>query len=115
MNERLLLRVTLLIWLGSLFALFGVQRLLLDPLPTSANLLLFLAQVAPVLAVVISLMRNSGRAAFWATMVSMLYFCHGVAQAATPDDRVVGLIEVVMSLAVFVSGLLLMRAERKSL
>ncbi len=114
MSERLLLRVTLIAWLGSLFALFGVQRLLLDPLPMPTNLILFAAQVAPVVAVVVALMRSSPRATFWASMISMLYFTHGVVQTATPDTRMIGLAEVFVSLSVFVSALLDMRRERHS-
>jgi uncharacterized membrane protein len=113
MRTRLILQATLWLWLGSLFGLLGVQRFLLDPLATGlANGTVFVVQIAPIVLVVAALTRNVGRGAFWATMASMIYFCHGVAQAAVPDGRMIGGIEIAVALGVFVSGILLMRAAR---
>ncbi len=108
------MRATLLMWLGCAFALQGVQRFLLDPLPLVSNLIVFALQIAPLLAVVIVLIRDPARGAFWASLASMLYFTLGVVQIAAPDERVVGIMEVIFSLGMFVSAMLLMRAEREA-
>lgn len=114
MNARPIMRATLLMWLGCAFALQGVQRFLLDPLPLVSNLIVFAFQVAPLLAVVVVLIRDPARGAFWATLVSMLYFTLGVVQIVAPEERIVGIMEVVFSLGMFISAMLLMRAEREA-
>lgn len=109
-----ILRASLLLWLGSLFALMGTERLLIDPVSgIVANLALLVAQLGPILLVTIVLTRDAARGAFWASLVALLYFTHGVAQAAVASERMVGTIEIVVSLGVFVSALLLLRALPK--
>ena len=109
-----ILRASLLLWLGSLFALMGTERLLIDPIAgVLANLAVLVFQLAPILVVAVVLIRDSARGAFWASLIALLYFTHGVAQTADASERLVGAIEIVVSLGVFVSAVLLLRAAPK--
>ena len=111
MNATVALRFTLLIWCGSLFALLGVERWLLDPLGSiAATAIVFAVQTAPIVAVVVVSIRNPARGAFWTTLASLLYFAHGVARVAAPTERLSGVIEIVLTLGAFTTALLLLRA-----
>jgi len=104
------LRLTLLVWLGSLFALLGVERWFIDPLGSlAANAAVFAVQTAPIVAVAALSIRDAARGALWSALVSLVYFVHGVARAAAPAERLSGLIEIAFALGAFVSALLLLR------
>lgn len=115
MNVVAVLRFTLLLWLGSLFALLGVERLLFDPLATPiATFGVFVFQTLPVLVSAPATLRNPSRGAFWSSLASMLYFVHGVAQLVTPAGRLFGMIEVGFALGAFVTSVMLMRAAPRA-
>jgi uncharacterized membrane protein len=105
--------VTLLVWLGSLFALAGIERFVLDPLRSvSTTVVVFLLQVLPILLTAPIALRRPARGAFWASLVSLLYFTDGVVAAFVPGKRLIGAIEIVLALGTFTTALLLMRAHR---
>jgi len=107
------LRFTLLVWLGSLFALLGLVRFVFEPLAsTAATLGVFLFQTLPILVSIPVTLRDAPRGAFWASLSSMLYFVHGVATLVTPEDRVLGVLETGLALGAFVTSVMLMRAAR---
>lgn len=94
-----------LLLIGSLFALTGLRQFFVNPLPgTVANLLWFLAQVLPLLLVLPGIMRLRARAFFFAALVSMLYFTHGVLLTTTPDTRAMGLWEVGVAMLLVLVG-----------
>ena len=100
---------------GSLVGITGLRHFFLDPTDSSGvNWLLFVIQILPLLAVLPGLLRASHRSAVIAALVAMLYFIHGVWLAATPELRVVGLIEVGVALALVVSSSYLARAIARS-
>ena len=106
------LRFTLLVWLGSLFALFGVERWLIDPVGSlAANTVVFAVQTAPIVAVAVLSLRDAARGALWCALASLVYFVHGIARVASPPARLSGAIEIAFALGVFVSGLLLLRVS----
>ncbi len=50
----------------------------------------------------------------WAAYLSLLYFIHGVTEAvASPDTKILGIIEIIISLTVFFSGSLYIRHVSK--
>jgi len=105
------LRFTLLVWLGSLFALFGVERWLVDPLGSfAATAAVFAVQTAPIVAVAILSIRDAARGALWGSLASLVYFVHGVAQIPSPTDRLSGGVEIALALGTFVTALMLLRA-----
>jgi len=105
------LRFTLLVWLGSLFALFGVERWLVDPLGSvAATAVVFAAQTAPIVAVAALSIRSPARGAFWAALASLVYFVHGIARVPSPTDRLSGGVEIALALGAFATALLLLRA-----
>lgn len=54
----------------------------------------------PLLAPAMGFMRRRGSAALWAGIVSLFYFCHGVAEAwASPPVRALALVEVALAVA----------------
>jgi uncharacterized membrane protein len=110
-NATVALRFTLFVWLGSLFALFGVERWLLDPLGSvAATAIVFAAQVAPIVAAAIVSLRNPARGAFWTALASLIYFVHGISRVAAPTDRSSGAIEIALALGAFSTALFLLRA-----
>jgi uncharacterized membrane protein len=104
------LRFTLLLWLGSLFALLGVQRLFGDmPMTPLARFTVFVVQAAPLLVVAPLLVRPGPRGALWLCLLTPFYFVHGVWQYGAPDTRVFGVLEVVFALGAFVSSCFLLK------
>jgi uncharacterized membrane protein len=107
------LRFALLIWLGSLFALLGLERFVFDPLRTGlATLALFLFEVLPILVCAPLAVRRPARGAFWVSLAALIYFTDGVVAAFDPDRRLLGAIEIVFALGTFVTALLLLRETR---
>jgi uncharacterized membrane protein len=110
MKAESLLRTTLLIWIGSLFALLGLQRVFVEPLASLvATIAVFVVQVAPLLVVGPLALRPGARGPLWVCLVTMLYFIHGVWQWSDPATRVFGVFEVFFSLGAFVSGWILLK------
>ena len=94
MNLRAL-QFLCLLCLGSLFALTGLRQFFMEPLAgTGTNLLWFLIQVLPLLAVTPGVLRLQARSFLLAALAAMLYFSHGVLVAVAPDMRTFGLWEV---------------------
>jgi len=107
------LRFALLIWLGSLFALLGLERFVFDPLPSvTATIAVFVVKALPILMCAPLAVRRPARGAFWVSLASMLYFTDGVVAAFVPERRLFGAIEIVFALGTFVTALLLMRETR---
>ncbi len=107
MHVQTVLRFTLLLWIGSLFALLGVQRFLLDPLDSLlASAAVFLVQVAPLLLLTPLALRPGARGPLWIALTLPLYFMHGISQL---DARPVGMLEVIFALGAFVTAWMLLR------
>ncbi len=84
-----------LLAIGSLFALTGLRQFFMEPLANPGpNTLWFVIQVSPLLAVLPGILRQSARSYLLAALAAMLYFCHGVLVAITPDLRTFGFWEV---------------------
>jgi uncharacterized membrane protein len=99
-----------LILIGSLFALTGLRQFFVQPLASPLpNLLWFLLQVAPLLAILPAILQGSARGFFYAILAAMLYFIHGVMQAATPDLRALALWETGFAIALVATGSFAMR------
>ncbi len=63
-----------------------------------AALLVF---VLPALLLLVGVLRGSARAAFWAGVLALLWFCHGVMLAwSEPAQRLPATLELVLSVAV---------------
>lgn len=94
-----------LLWIGSLFALTGLRQFFVEPLEsTTPNLIWFTIQVLPLLLVVPGILRLKARSFLLATLAAMLYFCHGVLQAVSVEDRLLGLWEVGFALALVLTS-----------
>jgi uncharacterized membrane protein len=94
-----------LILVGSLFALTGLRQFFAAPLAGSGvNLLWFVVQVLPLLLVLPGILRLKVRSFFFAAMAGMLYFVHGILQAATPQLRAMGLWEVGFAMALVLAA-----------
>ncbi|MBX3705876.1 MAG: DUF2069 domain-containing protein [Pseudomonadales bacterium] len=99
-----------LMLIGSLFALTGLRQFFVEPLANPLpNTLWFVLQVAPLLVVLPGVLRGSGRGFFYAMLAAMLYFIHGVMQAATPGLRTLALWEVGFSVALIATGWVAMK------
>jgi len=103
-----------LMLLGSLFALTGLRQFFVQPLASPVpNALWFLLQVAPLLATLPGLLQGSARGFFFAILAAMLYFIHGVMEAATADLRSLALWEIAFAVAmVAVCSLAMRRLQR---
>ena len=110
MNLPVALRFTLLLWIGCLFALVGMQRFFFDSLPSPmATIAVFIIQVAPLLLVTPAALRTGSRGPLWVCLAMLLYFVHGVWQWSTPATRLFGSLELIFSVGAFVTGWLLLR------
>ena len=114
MNVQIALRTTLLIWIGSLFALLGLQRFFVEPLPSVvATIAVFVGQVAPLLVVAPAMLRRGARGPLWVCLAMLLYFVHGVWQWSSPNVRLFGDLEVIFSLGTFVTAWILLKVMPK--
>jgi len=110
MNVAGLLRVTLLTWVGSLFALLGLQRVFVEPLATlPATIAVFVVQVAPLLIVGPLALRGDAKGPLWVCLATLLYFTHGVWQWSDPATRTFGVFEVMFSLGAFANAWILLK------
>jgi uncharacterized membrane protein len=114
MNVQTALRVALLIWIGSLFALLGMQRLFVEPLATwGATVAVFVGQVAPLLLVAPAALRTGARGPLWVCLAMLLYFVHGIWQWSSPNVRLFGILEVIFALGSFVTAWILLKVMPK--
>lgn len=94
-----LLMFACLCMLGSLFALTGLRQFFVEPLDgTVSNVIWFVIQVLPLLAVLPGMLRQRYRSYFFAVLAGMLYFVHGVWLAAAAAHRTLGTWEVAFAL-----------------
>ncbi len=101
------------ICMGSLFALIGLKQFFMHPIDnTLTNSIWFGIQVLPLLALIPGLLGSEvGRKAFFfASLVGMLYFSHGVWSVANPAVRTWGLWETAFALGLIALGSLATRA-----
>jgi uncharacterized membrane protein len=104
------LRFTLLMWSGSVFALLGLQRFFVDPLPSvPATVAVFIFQTAPLLLVLPMALRSGARGPLWMCLVMLLYFVHGVWQWNTSGARLFGIFEVIFALGAFLTAWVLLK------
>jgi uncharacterized membrane protein len=112
MNLRGLQFLTLFC-IGSLFALTGLRQFFVEPLASAnTNLIWFGIQVLPLLLVLPGVLRLTPRSYLFAILAAMLYFCHGVLQAVSLEDRLIGLWEVGFSLALVLTASFALRHLR---
>ena len=82
------LRVISFACIAGLFALTGLRQLLIDPLPNATVNLAWLGiQLLPLLAVTPGVLRLHTTSYFFAILVGMLYFVHGVQASFGPTER----------------------------
>jgi uncharacterized membrane protein len=99
------LQLACLLMMGSLFAINGLRQFFVEPLATPhVNLIWFLIQVLPLLAVLPGTLRNRYRSYVFAALVSTLYFIHGVLLASTADLRMLGLWETGFAVSLLIAA-----------
>ena len=102
-----------LLGIGSLFALTGLRQFFVEPLASDVpNLIWFGVQVLPLLLVLPGVLGLNPRSYLFAILAAMLYFCHGVLQAVSVEDRAIGLWEVGFSLALVLTASFALRHLR---
>ncbi|MFW6094107.1 MAG: DUF2069 domain-containing protein [Pseudomonadota bacterium] len=99
-----------LVLIGSLFAVTGLRQFFVEPLAASTtNVLWFAIQVLPLVAVLPGVLRGGSRGYFYTILASMLYFVHGVLEAATADQRTLALWETAFAVALIAVASVAMR------
>jgi uncharacterized membrane protein len=102
----------LLIGVGALIALLGLQRWI-TPLDTPlANGIVLVVQVAPLAGIAIAVIRLTPRCAFWSAFVGLIYLLHGILQIFTVEGRPFGVAETGFAVAVFVLSFMLSSQQR---
>jgi uncharacterized membrane protein len=110
MNLQTPLRIALLLWVGSLFALLGLQRFFVEPLASlPATIAVFAGQVTPLLIVLPGALRSGARGPLWVCLVTLLYFVHGVWQWTSPSGRLIGILEVIFAVGAFITAWVLLK------
>jgi uncharacterized membrane protein len=109
---RTVLELAVLITAGSLVGLVGLQCFLFAPLATPlASVVVFVAQTAPLVAIIPTVLARRERAPLWMALASLLYFVHGVARVVLPDERVSAAFEIFFALALLATSLALARVR----
>jgi uncharacterized membrane protein len=110
MNIRIMQRVGFAAWIAQAFLQIAWHAWLLPPerMPVAVALAIALLPLAlPLLY-----WRTPPRALIAAGMISLFYFCHGVAEAWTsPAERMLASLEIVLALALI--GSLVRKPRRK--
>tara|TARA_R110002074_G_scaffold152936_1_gene307576 strand:- start:137588 stop:137941 length:354 start_codon:yes stop_codon:yes gene_type:complete len=76
--------------------------------------LVLIVCVLPLLLPLMGVLHGRDKPVNWAAYLSLLYFIHGTMEAvASPPTRVLGIIEIVISLTVFFSASLYIRRLNK--
>jgi uncharacterized membrane protein len=102
-----------LLLLGSLFALTGLRQFVLEPLEsTQSNVIWFLIQVLPLVAVLPGMLRLQARAYFLAVLVASLYFVHGILLMVGEALRTLGIWETGFSLTLILAATYMVRLLR---
>ena len=102
MNAKLQQRLGFIAW-GALALLQVVWHAWLLP-PARMPLAVALAIALLPLAIPLLYWRSPSRALLLAGMISLFYFCHGVAEAwAAPDERVFAVIELALAVTVILA------------
>jgi len=99
---------------GSLFALTGLRQFFVEPLASSStNFIWFIIQVLPLVVVLPGFLRLQTRSAFYMILAAILYFIHGVLEAATPEHRLLAGAEIVVSVALTAIATWMLRRLRE--
>jgi len=107
--------VLALMLLGSLVALTGLRQFFIEPLAsTGTNIAWFIIQLIPLLVPLPGLLRGQLRSTFVLCMTSTLYFIHGVLIAFDPDILLLGVAEIIFSLALCAVAAILVRKIREA-
>jgi uncharacterized membrane protein len=99
-----------------LFALLMVWNTLLTPFSKFPVALILLITVTPLLLPMRGLLNCKPKSCAWAAYISLIYFLHGSVEAyANPSERLYALLEVMLSLMLFLgSTLYVLFAETRS-
>ncbi len=99
---------------GSLFALTGLRQFFIEPLATTIpNVIWFVVQVLPLLVVLPGFLKLSTRSAFYMILAAMLYFIHGILEAATPEHRLFAGVEIAVSVGLICIATWMLRRLRE--
>ncbi|ORU94165.1 MAG: hypothetical protein A6F70_07765 [Cycloclasticus sp. symbiont of Bathymodiolus heckerae] len=76
--------------------------------------LVLIACIVPLLLPLMGVLHGRDKPINWAAYMSLLYFIHGTVEAfASPETRILGIIEIIISLTVFFSASLYIRHVSK--
>lgn len=115
MDLQMALRFTLLLWIGSLFALLGLQRFFIEPLDSLlAGAVVFITQAAPLLLLTRVALRPGPRGPLWVALAMPLYVIHGIWQGSVIGVRLIGTLEVIFALGAFLAAWILLRVIPRS-
>ncbi len=85
--------------MGSLIALTGLRQIFIQPLADdTVNLVWFALQILPLLLTLPGLLRLQIRSTLMLSVVSLLYFIHGVLSVFDPPTQLLGGFEIVFAL-----------------
>jgi len=102
-------RVLSLICFFALIALLSVYYLLIADLHGARPWVILLIELVPLLLLAPGMLSGSPRGHSWTCFVVNLYFIKGALAAYDPNRSLFGVLEMLASLAVFVSALLYVR------
>ncbi|ORU91068.1 MAG: hypothetical protein A6F72_00680 [Cycloclasticus sp. symbiont of Poecilosclerida sp. N] len=94
----------------TLIAFITAWITLLSPPETFPIALVLIICVVPLLLPLMGVLQGRDKPVNWAAYLSLLYFIHGAVEAfASPATRLLGIIEIIISLTVFFSASLYIR------
>jgi uncharacterized membrane protein len=94
-------RLGALLCFYGLIIFFAISAYLALPSPSFSILVIWLIQIIPLLLFAPGLHLNIMRSNIWLSIVSLLYFTHGVLVAFDPERTLAGLIEISLCIGLF--------------
>jgi uncharacterized membrane protein len=98
----------------ALIAYITAWIVLISPPQTFPIALVLIVCVVPFLFPLMGVLHGREKPINWAAYISLLYFIHGVTEAANAGTRILGVIEIFLSLLVFFSASLYIHRLKKA-
>lgn len=116
MNALRFVRVNTLISYIALLIFMIVDLLINPPTASIASLVvIIILKCLPLLLPVVGVARGNVRSHSWLCFIVMIYFISGVLRTTTPTQLVWGLVEIFLSVEIFICAMLYVRWKKSSM
>lgn len=109
MTKKTIIRSAALTGYFGLIVLLLAWQLWLSP-PALPVVFVLLVLIGPLLPLLRGMVQGRAKSHFWASVIALFYCVHGIGEAyAIPQERLLATVEILLSVDLYVSGLLYVR------